>query len=207
VSQRHHPSVTETLEGIHTEGIHKKGIHTEGKNTHTNIVFISEKKENPNDECVFFSLNDFEKAAWDWAQAHDFWKDRVTTVERLRKNLETGKDFRRQFEKVNTPVQSSSNFSSPSSAITKDDRVVFTMSECPFCDENGELRYRDQDGKEYKSRCRHWDNVPEVGAKRGLDFIPPPNFTAPTNPASKEQGLVRLGDVINRHRTNDDVPF
>ncbi|OQY49796.1 MAG: hypothetical protein B6247_22795 [Candidatus Parabeggiatoa sp. nov. 2] len=155
-----------------------------GKHTHTNTGPGLEK--NSRKECVFFPLNDFEKAAWDWAQAHDFWKDRITTIERLRKNLETGKDFRRQFDKVNTPVQPSSHFSPPTSTTTGKGRFVFTMSECPFCDEN----------------------TPEVGTKRGFEFIPPPNSTAIINPTPREQAAVKLGTVINRLRANnDDVPF
>ena len=177
-----------------------------GKHTHTNTGPGLEK--NSRKECVFFPLNDFEKAAWDWAQAHDFWKDRITTIERLRKNLETGKDFRRQFDKVNTPVQPSSHFSPPTSTTTGKGRFVFTMSECPFCDENGEFTYRDQNGKEHKALCKHWNDTPEVGTKRGFEFIPPPNSTAIINPTPREQAAVKLGTVINRLRANnDDVPF
>ncbi len=82
------------------------------------------------------------------------------------------------------------------------------MSECPFCDENGEFTYRDQNGKEHKALCKHWNDTPEVGAKRGFEFIPPPNSTAIINPTPTEQAPVKLGTVINRLRANnDDVPF
>ena len=177
------PSVTQTPKGIHIQKEYTKKEYTiKGKKTHTNTGY----EKNSRKESVFFPLNDFEKAAWDWAQAHEFWKDRITTVERLRKNLDTGKDFRRQFDKVNTPVQPS-HFSPPTSTTNGNGRIVFTISECPFCDENGEFRYRDKNGKVLKALCKHWNDTPDVGTKRGFEFIPPPNSAAIINSTSTEQ--------------------
>ncbi|EDN67355.1 replication protein [Beggiatoa sp. PS] len=56
-------------------------IHTQGKNENLPKKSV----------CVLEELNDFEKAAWEWAQSHDFWKGRITTLKQLKANFKDNK--------------------------------------------------------------------------------------------------------------------
>ena len=45
-------------------------------------------------------LEKFEQAAWIWAQQQTFWRSRITDHAALRRNLQSGKAFRRQVEQA-----------------------------------------------------------------------------------------------------------
>lgn len=120
---------------------------TSTKNTHTQTPTNVPIGETDN-VCVY--LSDFEKVAWDWAQSHDFWKRRITTIEQLRANLAQGKAFRTQFEPASKPIKG--NLPKQTKDNTK---KAAAIEACLYCDKTGTLFFRMPDGRIGPVPCDH----------------------------------------------------
>ena len=105
------------------------------KNTHTDRA-REHKNSHKKNVCVLDELDDNEKAAWEWAQSHDFWKGRITTLKQLKSNLADNKPFRVQFEQTRPAVKPING------KKVKVNGKRMKAKDCPYCNERGMIEWR-----------------------------------------------------------------
>ena len=180
------------------------------KHTHTALgQFRESENSHKKSERTFDDLNDFEKAAWKWAQSENFWKGRITTIERLETHLEDKKPFRVQFEQV----RSSESEQSQSKEVPKPvngkkaqfEGKRMTVAECPYCNERGMIDIRDPDGNHFDVRgCPHnHEAVKELANKKKI-FSAQPGYEDPAQrdilspPPANAWMQEQLGRIIKK---------
>ena len=181
------------------------------KHTHTDRAQFRESKNSPKKSvCVLDELNDFEKAAWKWAQDHDFWKGRITNVQQLRTNLVSGKSFRVQFEQANTPAQPTRSVVKPiNGKKAKLGEKKIKAKDCPYCNERGIIELHSHGRMDFPACPHDPEEIKQLALKKGAIIkSAKPGHDDPTQlnpvqmtPAEKAKTREKLEGMIGGFQT------
>ena len=169
------------------------------KSTYTDLARARKNENLPKKSmCVLEELNDSEKAAWKWAQGHDFWKGRITTLKQLKFNLEDNKAFRVQFEQTR-PAVKPVNGKKVKSVWKK-----MKIDDCPYCNEQGMIEWCGRIRMEILPCPHNHDEVKRLALKKEATIgKTKPGYEDPANlkkpkitPTEKTRSREKLRQMI-----------
>lgn len=167
--------------------------HTHGKN----------KNSHKKNVCVLDELNDNEKAAWKWAQSHDFWKGRITTLKQLKSNLADNKPFRVQFEQTRSAVKPLNG------KKVKVNGKRMKAKDCPYCNERGMIEWRNHIRMDILDCPHDPDEIKRLALKKEatigtakLGYDDPAGLKKPKiTPTEKTRSREKLRQIIGGFQT------